>query len=102
MSRLPEKPAGTSVPASADVARLAGVSRATVSYALNDNTTVRISESTRCRVREAAAADLGYVPHAAAHIRPLPLRYDETSPGDLASRWGWTRCSPTTTSTRCS
>ncbi|MET9593884.1 LacI family DNA-binding transcriptional regulator [Streptomyces sp. NPDC006516] len=65
MSQLPEQPAGTSVPTSADVARLAGVSRATVSYVLNNNTTVRISESTRLRVRE-AAADLGYVPHAAA------------------------------------
>lgn len=65
MSQLPEQPAGNSVPTSADVARLAGVSRATVSYVLNNNTTVRISESTRLRVRE-AAADLGYVPHAAA------------------------------------
>ncbi|MGW1813811.1 LacI family DNA-binding transcriptional regulator [Streptomyces sp. NPDC002125] len=65
MSQLPEQPAGVSVPTSADVARLAGVSRATVSYVLNNNTTVRISEPTRLRVRE-AAADLGYVPHAAA------------------------------------
>ncbi|MGW0790621.1 LacI family DNA-binding transcriptional regulator [Streptomyces sp. NPDC002911] len=65
MSHLPEPPAALSVPTSADVARLAGVSRATVSYVLNNNTTVRISESTRRRVRE-AAADLGYVPHAAA------------------------------------
>ncbi|WP_406143497.1 LacI family DNA-binding transcriptional regulator [Streptomyces sp. NBC_01012] len=65
MSQLSEQPAGISVPTSADVARLAGVSRATVSYVLNNNTSVRISESTRRRVRE-AAADLGYVPHAAA------------------------------------
>ncbi|QNE73546.1 LacI family DNA-binding transcriptional regulator [Streptomyces finlayi] len=65
MSQLPEQPTMTSVPTSADVARLAGVSRATVSYVLNNNATVRISEQTRRRVRE-AASDLGYVPHAAA------------------------------------
>ncbi|MYQ55216.1 MULTISPECIES: LacI family DNA-binding transcriptional regulator [unclassified Streptomyces] len=65
MSQLPEQSARTSVPTSADVARAAGVSRATVSYVLNDNTTVRISDATRRRVR-AAAFDLGYVPHAAA------------------------------------
>ncbi|KPC80614.1 MULTISPECIES: LacI family DNA-binding transcriptional regulator [Streptomyces] len=65
MSQLPQQPAGISVPTSADVARLAGVSRATVSYVLNNNATVRISEPTRRRVREAAAG-LGYVPHAAA------------------------------------
>ncbi|MDI3403868.1 LacI family DNA-binding transcriptional regulator [Streptomyces cavernicola] len=53
------------VPTSADVARLAGVSRATVSYVLNNATSVRISEPTRRRVRE-AADELGYVPHAAA------------------------------------
>ncbi|MEV3929993.1 LacI family DNA-binding transcriptional regulator [Streptomyces sp. NPDC053728] len=65
MSQLPEQPAGISVPTSADVARFAGVSRATVSYVLNNNTSVRISEPTRRLVRE-AAAHLGYVPHAAA------------------------------------
>ncbi|MEU0132959.1 LacI family DNA-binding transcriptional regulator [Streptomyces sp. NPDC006296] len=64
MSHLPDQPA-ISVPTSADVARLAGVSRATVSYVLNNNETVRISDPTRRRVRE-AAAELGYVPHAAA------------------------------------
>ncbi|MFR9799655.1 LacI family DNA-binding transcriptional regulator [Streptomyces sp. MS06] len=57
--------APSSAPTSADVARLAGVSRATVSYVLNDATAVRISEATRRRVRE-AARELGYVPHAAA------------------------------------
>jgi DNA-binding LacI/PurR family transcriptional regulator len=57
----------TSLPAptSADVARLAGVSRATVSYVLNDTAGGRVSEKTRVRVR-AAADELGYVPHAAA------------------------------------
>ncbi|MFD3924814.1 LacI family DNA-binding transcriptional regulator [Streptomyces sp. NPDC058614] len=53
------------VPTSADVARLAGVSRATVSYVLNNTSAVRISEPTRRRVHE-AAKELGYVPHAAA------------------------------------
>ncbi|MGI5479468.1 LacI family DNA-binding transcriptional regulator [Streptomyces lavendofoliae] len=47
------------------MARLAGVSRATVSYVLNNTSAVRISEPTRRRVRE-AAEELGYVPHAAA------------------------------------
>jgi LacI family transcriptional regulator len=43
-----------------DVAAKAGVSRATVSYVLNDrNTAVRISDDTRQRVLE-AATDLGY------------------------------------------
>ncbi|MFF9319052.1 LacI family DNA-binding transcriptional regulator [Streptomyces sp. NPDC014735] len=65
MSQLPKQPTEGPVPTSADVARLAGVSRATVSYVLNDTTTVRISEPTRRRVR-AAATELGYVPHAAA------------------------------------
>ncbi|MER5911256.1 LacI family DNA-binding transcriptional regulator [Streptomyces sp. NPDC001982] len=58
-------PASRSVPTSADVARVAGVSRATVSYVLNNTSAVRISEPTRRRVHE-AAKELGYVPHAAA------------------------------------
>ena len=61
----PPSPAPHSVPTSADVARLAGVSRATVSYVLNNTSAVRISEPTRRRVHE-AAKELGYVPHAAA------------------------------------
>lgn len=61
----PASAAPHSVPTSADVARLAGVSRATVSYVLNNTDAVRISEPTRRRVRE-AAEELGYVPHAAA------------------------------------
>ncbi|NEA98757.1 LacI family DNA-binding transcriptional regulator [Streptomyces sp. SID13726] len=50
---------------SADVAREAGVSRATVSYVLNDTPHQRITEATRQRVWEAAAR-LGYAPSAAA------------------------------------
>ncbi|MBC7270493.1 MAG: LacI family DNA-binding transcriptional regulator [Streptomyces sp.] len=64
-SPAPASPSGSSVPTSADVARLAGVSRATVSYVLNNTSAVRISEPTRRRVHE-AAKELGYVPHAAA------------------------------------
>lgn len=48
-----------------DVARRAGVSRATVSYVLNDVGGQTISADTRARVLE-AAAELGYTPHAAA------------------------------------
>ncbi|MHC3467334.1 LacI family DNA-binding transcriptional regulator [Streptomyces sp. 7R007] len=61
----PASAASSPVPTSADVARLAGVSRATVSYVLNNTSAVRISEPTRRRVHE-AAKELGYVPHAAA------------------------------------
>ncbi|WP_133876423.1 LacI family DNA-binding transcriptional regulator [Paractinoplanes brasiliensis] len=50
---------------SADVARLAGVSRATVSYVLNDTPRQTISAGTRTRVLDAAQR-LGYSPSAAA------------------------------------
>ena len=52
-------------PTSIDVARLANVSRATVSYVLNDTPGVRISDATKERVRKAAET-LGYVPHEIA------------------------------------
>lgn len=52
-------------PSSHDVARRAGVSRTTVSFVLNDVEGANISEATRRRVLD-AAADLGYVPSAAA------------------------------------
>lgn len=57
---------GTSrrLPTMADVARLAGVSRATVSFVLNDRDQM-ISESTRQRVLDAAQA-LGYRPNRTA------------------------------------
>ncbi|RZS87192.1 LacI family transcriptional regulator [Motilibacter rhizosphaerae] len=54
-------------PTSADVAREAGVSRATVSYVLNDTPHQSIPEVTRTRVRDAAAR-LGYAPSVAARV----------------------------------
>ncbi|MGW2646947.1 LacI family DNA-binding transcriptional regulator [Streptomyces sp. NPDC001393] len=79
-------------PTSADVARLAGVSRATVSYVLNNTSAVRISEPTRRRVRE-AARELGYVPHAAArslragHSRMVLMPAPAIPVGPLYSRF---------------
>lgn len=88
----PERPSGRAVPTSADVARLAGVSRATVSYVLNNTSAVRISEPTRRRVRE-AAEELGYVPHAAArslragHSRMVLLPTSHVPVGPLYSQF---------------
>src|SRR6266571_4560847 len=48
-----------------DVAAASGVSRATVSFVLNDDPNQTISAATRERVRQ-AAHDLGYVPHGIA------------------------------------
>jgi len=48
-----------------DVARLAGVSQALVSYVLNDSTHVTVPDETRQRIL-AAIAELGYVPNRAA------------------------------------
>ncbi|MET7377944.1 LacI family DNA-binding transcriptional regulator [Streptomyces sp. NPDC005526] len=91
MVQIPEPPV-PSPPTSADVARLAGVSRATVSYVLNDSSAVRISEPTRRRVHE-AARELGYVPHAAArslragHSRMVLMPAPATAAGPLYSRF---------------
>ncbi|GAA2159618.1 LacI family DNA-binding transcriptional regulator [Actinomadura napierensis] len=52
-------------PTSADVARAAGVSRATVSYVLNDRPGQSIPQETRHRILEAARR-LDYRPHASA------------------------------------
>ncbi|MEU4266718.1 LacI family DNA-binding transcriptional regulator [Streptomyces sp. NPDC026092] len=60
-----KKPTAGAAVTSADVARLAGVSRATVSFVLNNTQAHRVGETTRARVL-AAAEQLGYVPHAAA------------------------------------
>ncbi|MFF8945643.1 LacI family DNA-binding transcriptional regulator [Streptomyces sp. NPDC014864] len=91
MVQIPEPPV-PSPPTSADVARLAGVSRATVSYVLNNSSAVRISEPTRRRVHE-AARELGYVPHAAArslragHSRMVLMPAPTTPAGPLYSRF---------------
>ena len=65
MNSRPRSAAAPSAPTSADVARVAGVSRATVSYVLNGSAAGRVGESTRAKVLE-AARQLGYVPNAAA------------------------------------
>lgn len=97
MVQIPKTPAAASraprsAPTSTDVARLAGVSRATVSYVLNDTGAVRISEPTRRRVHE-AARELGYVPHAAArslragHSRMVLMPAPAIPAGPLYSRF---------------
>lgn len=54
----------------ADVARLAGVSTAVVSYTLNESSQKKVSEATRARVLQAVAT-LGYRPNAAARALKL-------------------------------
>ncbi len=63
-------------PTQADVARLAGVSRATVSYVINGlaDSTIPITEETRLRVLQ-AVDELGYQPDAVAQS----LRYGTTN-----------------------
>ena len=75
-------PAKTPRPTHADVARLAGVSTATVSYVLNKSEGRRISPATRDSVLE-AAEQLGYRPNAAA--RNLATRVGEKA----AAMRGW-------------
>jgi DNA-binding LacI/PurR family transcriptional regulator len=72
---------------SADVAAVAGVSRATVSLVLNDRSTARISDDTRLRVRE-AARQLGYVPNTAARSLKSPLTDGWVFAGDPAQTDG--------------
>jgi LacI family transcriptional regulator len=59
------EPLGRRKPTQEDVARVAGVSQALVSYVINDTPTVSISNETRNRIRE-AVIELGYVPNSAA------------------------------------
>lgn len=68
-------------PTQADVARLANVSQAMVSYALNDHDLVTVAPETRQRVLDAAAT-LGYIPNTAARS----LRLDKTLPKMSAPR----------------
>ena len=75
---------------SADVARLAGVSQATVSYALSGGRHARVAEATRARVA-AAAAELGYTPSASA--RALRTGHNQVvllllPTWATSSRWG--------------
>ena len=62
----------------ADVARRAGVSQATVSYVLNNNTAIAVPADTRQRIRD-AIRDLGYIPDRAA--RSLRTRKTYTLAG---------------------
>jgi len=62
---MSKKAARPSPPTQADVAKLAGVSRTTVSYVLNNNTSASIPEETRERIWK-AAAELSYTPHTQA------------------------------------
>jgi LacI family transcriptional regulator len=52
-------------PTQGDVARLAEVSQATVSYVLTNSTAVNLPAETRQRILD-AARELGYVPNSAA------------------------------------
>lgn len=53
------------LPTQNDVARLAGVSRTTVSYVLNNDPTISIPDETRQRIWD-AIAELGYMPNRTA------------------------------------
>lgn len=64
---MKRKEAGRTRVTSADVARASGVSRATVSYVLNNDTRQTIPSETRDRVLK-AAQKLGYSPFAPARI----------------------------------
>src|SRR5215813_10516970 len=65
-------------PTQADVARRAGVSQATVSYVLNNNTAIAVPADTRQRIQD-AIRDLGYIPDRAA--RSLRTRKTYTIAG---------------------
>ncbi|SEO49294.1 LacI family DNA-binding transcriptional regulator [Trujillonella endophytica] len=78
-------------PTLTDVARLSGVSIASVSYVLNDRPDKSLSTATRERVL-AAAAELGYVPNAAAaslrrgHNRIVVVVTDATLAGETGAQ----------------
>jgi len=72
------RPSGTRKPTQADVARLAGVSQALVSYVLNDNSVISISAETRQRILD-AIDELKYVPNGTA--RSLRTRKTYTIAG---------------------
>ena len=62
---MPKKSRPKKRPTQADVARLAGVSQAMVSYVLNDNTNISIPPETRQQILD-AIDELGYVPNSVA------------------------------------
>ena len=66
---------GMRKPKQADVARLAGVSQAMVSYVVNGNSTLSIPDETRRRILD-AVDQLGYVPDRSA--RSLRMRRSNT------------------------
>jgi LacI family transcriptional regulator len=68
------RPSGVRRPTQADVAKLASVSQATVSYVLNGNSAISVPEATRQRIL-GAVNELGYVPNGAARS----LRTQRTS-----------------------
>ena len=68
------RPSGVRRPTQADVAKLASVSQATVSYVLNGNPAISVPEATRQRIL-GAVDELGYVPNGAARS----LRTQRTS-----------------------
>lgn len=59
------KPTKNRRPTQSDVAQLAGVSQAMVSYVLNDNSNISVPEDTKRRIID-AIKELGYVPNRAA------------------------------------
>ncbi|MFG2970294.1 LacI family DNA-binding transcriptional regulator [Streptomyces sp. NPDC048288] len=75
-----------------DVAAASGVSRATVSFVLNDDPRQTISAATRDRVQQ-AARDLGYVPHGVAKAlregssRVVVLNIDTGMEGNYSSSY---------------
>lgn len=73
-----------------DIASKAGVSQSTVSFVLNGQEDMRISEETRKRVTD-AVAEMGYRPRAAGRppkdtgVRVIGLMFDEIATSPFAA-----------------
>ncbi len=84
--------AGVRRPTIRDVAKLSGVSVATVSYVLNGKESQTISEETKRRVT-AAVSELGYVRNPVGtalrrgHSNVVLAVFDPTFVGDVSERW---------------
>lgn len=84
--------AGVRRPTIRDVAKLSGVSVATVSYVLNGKESQSISEETKLRVA-AAVSELGYVRNPVGtalrrgHSNVVLVVLDPTFVGDVSERW---------------